>query len=817
MAKQTSPGINISEIDLSHIVPFVSTTDAAIAGVFRWGPVNTPTLVTSEVDLVSRFGKPSSSPRTDAYSWTNSETWFTSRNFLSYSDSLFVTRVIASPDATTGEYALDANRGGVVKVSTDQAKGLHFSGKYVGKLGNSLRVSYCKSGSFEQSPASPSTANETLTLPFDSKTGTLAGFTTNSGFAGVGGVGDKIILTGGAELEVESFTTQFLVNIAAGDYVSATVTIAATETAGVAIAAGTDSGYIYSAATKLITGDLVAYSNTSGTVIAGLTSGSSYYVTRSPDTAVTALTAAQSYTITDLGIATPGGADEIAAAQAIWNTVVGTTSETYTVGQTILVDAVGTGTGKANDDRIRLRLQHSDSDYVQITALGDGGATFTRENTYVSTINFVKGNTSSVSKYVGLYKTQWGDSDLFDNDPVPGTMHVVVKDIDGIISGTPLTVLETYSDVSWVDGRLNEDNTTNYITDVLTERSNWIECTDAQAQLISAAGITFSSQQDIGVHTSTELDPEEADYNPLLSVGTDGQDEADMQIGDMALGYDTFVDKTQVDISLVLQGKPRSTVLANYIINNICEVRKDCVVFISPELTDTSAQQIVAFAKNIETSNYAFIDSGYKYQLDKYSDRYRWVPLNGDIAGLCARTDDVRDPWFSPAGYARGEVKNITKLRFNANQSQRDLMYKSNVNAVISRPGTGGGHILFGDKTNAGVASAFDRINVRRLFIVLEKSIAVAAKATLFEFNDEFTRAQFKNMIEPFLRDVQGRRGIYDFMVVADETNNTPEVIDSNRFVGDIYIKPVRSINFIQLNFVAVRSGVEFTEVVGKF
>jgi len=209
------------------------------------------------------------------------------------------------------------------------------------------------------------------------------------------------------------------------------------------------------------------------------------------------------------------------------------------------------------------------------------------------------------------------------------------------------------------------------------------------------------------------------------------------------------------------------------------------------------------------------MDSGYKYQYDKYNDVYRYVPFNGDVAGLAVRTDDTRDPWFSPAGYNRGIIKNIVKLPYNPRQADRDVLYKSDINPIVNFPGQG--TILFGDKTLLGKPSAFDRINVRRLFIVLEKAIATAAKFSLFELNDEFTRAQFKNLVEPFLRDVQGRRGIYDFAVICDGTNNTGEVIDRNEFIADIYIKPAKSINFIQLNFVAVRTGVEFSEIIGKF
>ena len=248
--------------------------------------------------------------------------------------------------------------------------------------------------------------------------------------------------------------------------------------------------------------------------------------------------------------------------------------------------------------------------------------------------------------------------------------------------------------------------------------------------------------------------------------------------------------------------------------------RKDCVAFVSPALANVvgaqaSATAVVNYRNLLTDTSYGVMDSGWKYQYDKYNDVYRYIPLNADIAGLCVRTDLQRDPWFSPAGLNRGQIRNLVKLGFNPTQSERDTLYKGGVNPVVSFPGEG--TVLFGDKTLQGRPSAFDRINVRRLFIVLEKAIATAARSSLFEFNDEFTRSQFVGLVEPFLRDVQGRRGIYDFRVVCDETNNTPAVVDRNEFIGDIYIKPARSVNFIQLNFVAVRSGVAFDEIVGRF
>ena len=384
-------------------------------------------------------------------------------------------------------------------------------------------------------------------------------------------------------------------------------------------------------------------------------------------------------------------------------------------------------------------------------------------------------------------------------DAAPGSAnsHIVVVDEDGGISGTANTILEVYADVSRTDGDLDDQGNSIFYKDVINERSNYIWTT--AASLTDGANYTSFSNG---------------------SEGTNGT-ESTIALSRLARGIDLYQNAEEIDISLVLAGKA-NTVIANYIIDNIAEDRKDCVVFISPERGDVVEQalgaeldQVLAFEAALTQSSYAVVDSGYKYQYDKYNDKFRYVPLNGDIAGLCVRTDDTRDPWYSPAGYNRGIIKNVVKLAYNPKKGERDQLYKAGVNPVITQAGQG--TLLFGDKTLLAKPSAFDRINVRRLFIVLEKAIATAAKYSLFEFNDEFTRAQFRNLVEPFLRDVQGRRGIYDFRVVCDTSNNTGEVIDRNEFIGDIYIKPAKSINFIQLNFVAVRTGVEFEEIVGKF
>ena len=318
----------------------------------------------------------------------------------------------------------------------------------------------------------------------------------------------------------------------------------------------------------------------------------------------------------------------------------------------------------------------------------------------------------------------------------------------------------------------------------------------------AASGVTFTA---VTTPTATSL-----------QSGSDGSAITNAQ---KKTAYEKFLDSETVDIGLIIAGAGDSTHVDNVI--SIAEDRKDAVVFVSPERSDvvnvananTQTSNVIGFYNTIRSSSYVVFDSGYKYQYDRYNDVYRFVPLNGDIAGLSARTDLVADSWYSPAGFNRGIIRGAVKLAFNPNKTQRDDLYRNRVNAVVTFPGQG--TVLFGDKTGLSAPSAFDRINVRRLFIVLEKAISTASKFQLFEFNDEFTRANFRNIVEPFLREVQGRRGITDFLVVCDETNNTGEVIDRNEFVAEIFIKPARSINFITLQFVATRTGVSFEEVAG--
>ena len=437
-------------------------------------------------------------------------------------------------------------------------------------------------------------------------------------------------------------------------------------------------------------------------------------------------------------------------------------------------------------------------------------------------------------------KRYWRFSDLFDT--APGTsefasargvgddeIHIVVYDssgrqtgFDNDVAGERLnSVLETFAFVSKHPEATTPQGNSNYYPDVIYRDSKFIYWGDHPTAAIDASG-------DWGQPLSSDLSVQGSKFFNKLSTGVEnvdrstlanGTDDYAVTDGEQLTSYARFDDGEAVDVNLIMAAKATSTLATNLV--TIVEKRKDALVFISPERSDvvgvadsnTQTTNVKNFFDLLPSTSFAVFDSGYKYQYDRFNDVYRYVPLNGDVAGVTAFTESVADAFFSPAGFTRGQIRGAVKLAYEPNKDQRDTLYKARINPVNSFPGQG--TVLFGDKTALAKPSAFDRINVRRLFIILEKAIATAAKFQLFEFNDEFTRAQFKNLVEPFLREIQGRRGITDFKVVADESNNTGEVIDRNEFVADIFVKPTRSINFITLNFVAVRTGVAFTEIGG--
>jgi hypothetical protein len=415
-------------------------------------------------------------------------------------------------------------------------------------------------------------------------------------------------------------------------------------------------------------------------------------------------------------------------------------------------------------------------------------------------------------EYKGFFASAPGTSTYTaSRGGVGDELHIVIVDKDSKWTGVAGTVMEKFEYVSKASDGKKDDGSSAYYRTVLKEQSQYVWNMDHPAVAanwgIEAGLFVFTS---IGATAVTRDMAGGVDH----FISTTGQ-----RIGAFSL----FSNDEELDVSLLIAGKANATI-ANYLIQNLAEVRKDCLAFISPEdvgsgsilvgNTSAVAAKIIGFRNALPSSSYFVMDSGYKYQYDRYADKYRWVPLNGDIAGLCARTDETNDPWYSPAGLTRGSIKNVVKLAYSPNKTDRDNLYKSGINPVVSFPGQG--VILYGDKTGLTKPSAFDRINVRRLFIVLQKAIATAAKYQLFQFNDVQTRSEFVAAVEPFLRDVKGRRGIYEFKVICDTSNNTPAVIDGNRFVASIFISPARSINFIELNFVATRTGVSFEEIAGS-
>ena len=502
------------------------------------------------------------------------------------------------------------------------------------------------------------------------------------------------------------------------------------------------------------------------------------------------------------------------AYESISTSLVASTSTTNAVGNTTI--AVDEGSNFSVGDIIQFSTSAStedfdDGDFYRITAITSETLTFVQHPRGAGGLKRVILDNSKIKRrwkyYESVDRAPGTSKYVSDRSGSGDELHIVVVDEDGVISGEPGRVLESFSSLSKASDAKTPQGDDNYYPNVLYNRSQYIYWMDHLTTGTNwgnaASGTTFTA----------------VDTNSLesLSGGNNGSAVTD---GQLKTAYEKFQDAETVDVGLIMAGPSGSSTHIDNLIT-IAEERKDAVVFASPQRSDvvnitnsnTQTNNVKGFFDTVRSSSYAVFDSGYKYQYDRYSDVYRFVPLNGDIAGLAARTDTVADSWFSPAGFNRGIVRGAVKLAYNPTKAQRDILYPARINPVATFPGQG--TILFGDKTGLTTPSAFDRINVRRLFIVLEKAIATASKFQLFEFNDEFTRANFRNIVEPFLREVQGRRGITDFLVVCDETNNTGEVIDRNEFIAEIFIKPARSINFITLSFVATRTGVSFDEVAG--
>ena len=770
MAFQVSPGVSTAEIDLTTRTPIPSLSQGALCSIFKWGPLFEVVTVSSEDDMVERFGKPTGD---------NFQDWFTGANFLTYANTL---RIVRTANTTNARNAV-AN-GTSVLIRNDQeyqntaalsgtgTEGRTWIAKHAGDIGNTFKTSICmatrantqvQDNIVSLAPNTDITMNGTFTLG-------AAGVITSTTAAD--GAVD-------AELEVGDIITNGA-NVGIVTAIANNSEFTATTNAGALI--GTNGDTTVTLVRKKRSAFEEPASHMMGVVTVALTAPT---------------------------------------------TVSGTNShftKQIHVGDIITVND-GTGnvrrkvTGITDDTTLTV-------DQPYILAFSD--KTYSREWEFRS--DFEK--EPLTSDYA--YKTT-GSKNVNDE------IHIILVDENGDWTGTKdlrgaprvlsKSVLETFPAVSVANGAISSTGESIYYKDYVNDHSEYIRWgdhagegdpsvrtngSDSVQQNITWGG-TLATGNSVSNNSFRGTFSGASQANGIITQSFSGGNNGfNVSDADRIIGWKKLADPNKTDISFVLSGEASDT-LSTFLIQEVAENRKDCVAFISPASADVvnndgnEVSAIIDRRNQLPSSSYAVMDGNYKYMLDRFNGVFRYVPLNGDIAGLCAASDNI-NPYISPAGFNRGNVKNVTKLAFNPTQTERDDLYVKGVNPIVSFPGQG--TVLFGDKTLLAKPSAFDRINVRRLFIILEKAIANAAQFSLFEFNDDFTRAQFVATIEPFLRTVQARRGITDFAVVCDATNNTPAVIDRNEFRGDIFIKPSRSINFISLNFVAVASGVEFSEVI---
>lgn len=779
MAFQVSPGVSVAEVDLTTRVPIPSVSDGATAGLFKWGPILTPTMVTNENELKAQFGKPND---------TTYKSFFSAANFLSYSNKLRVVRAEQASmlNATTGSAGLLV--GNTAKYQntyeTTTTSGTSFIARYPGDLGNSMKISMCL----------PDRANTTVTPD------------------------NQVTLSANQQVKLT------------GNFTS---TIGTTT---IEIADDGDAG-IGKADSELRVGDVLKF-------VSGAAGDASF-----DGTMGIVMTISNNSTFT---VETAEG-----------NPIAGTTGQLGSASHFVIfprssfkqdgnngIDLFGTCTFNPSTDDSRT-LTGTNTRFTEFCKVGDI-ITVEDDNSVLQSrkITAIANNISLTVKepYLApitanaIREVKWEFADDFTGPPLTSSyayketgnkdaldeIHLIVVDEDGQISESgrkdsrgktvDKQVLMKGEGLSVANNATGINSLPIYYKDYVNQISDWVWWSDhdsiGDAISVDSEAQTISWGQN--VHSTM---PFNGTYGTSGRVtysfqhGTDGDAATDSTY---IVAFSKFREPGDVDVSLLISGETSNTV-ANYLISDLAEYRKDCVVFISPEESDvvnqgaTAVNNMIARRKELPSSSYAVMDGNYKYQYDKFNLKSRYVPFNGDIAGLCAASDNL-NPFISPAGFNRGNLKNVDNLAYETSRADRDDLYINGLNPIITP--SGGGKVLLGDKTLLTKPSSFDRINVRRLFIILEKAIANAAQFSLFEFNDDVTRANFVAQVTPFLRDVQAARGITDFRVVCDETNNPPSVIDRNEFKGDIFIKPNRSINFISLNFVAVSTGVEFNEVI---
>ena len=877
-----SPGIVVREVDLTvgRATPS-SNKIGAIAAPFAKGPVDSPTLVETEQDLLNNFGEPYATDK-------HYEHWLTASSYLAYGGSL---RVVRADDTDLKNGFAGGSAQNIKIKSLDHYTELGYDENAIttvtvvarnpGSWSNGIKVAIIDAK-----------ADQTLTV--SSTTGLSVGLGVSQAVPAntvLPGAGTTSVLTGsfkgiitGINTETNKVDVKLLSRVSTAgtettiDYtpksiykfVSDAISFIGTGAGSTSVSgtrgslgssAGTPSAgtaitsfYLVSTLTLDTAGglQLSAVDTTIGIATAGITTGSDKFL--AIDNEIISLSSASIAAGGFAGVTrgsegTTGAvhSDNTTAYYLQKFTGVGSVTSTLTSSVTIIpISTNNSGISTVINTNGYLKIG---SEFVRVNSLllGNTAATtvttdvdwFDQQTLEVSTNTTINWNNIADRPSTSDYAES--RSARFDE------VHVVVIDALGTITGNAGTILEKHLNLSKASDAQFSVGSPSYWRKYLTNSSEYIFGGSAPTGIVTTGFSSgFTPQADYGWDQEADgiIFGASGAVNLTLAGGVNYNGQSNLTssgaliatVGKISEGYDLFENTDNFKVDFLLMGSANYPIgdaqaLAQQLIT-VAELRKDAIAFISPyrgaALTDTSDQNLVTvrtpeditdkvleFYGPITSSTYAVFDSGYKYMYDRFSDTFRYVPLNGDIAGTCARNDINNFPWYSPAGTSRGAILNAVKLAYNPSKSQRDRLYSSRINPIIFSPGAG--IILFGDKTGYGKASAFDRINVRRLFIYLETAISAAAKDQLFEFNDEITRTNFVNIVEPFLRDVQAKRGVYDYVVVCDETNNTAAVIDNNEFVADIYIKPARSINFIGLTFVATRTGVSFDEVIGQF
>ena len=820
-----SPGVKVREVDLTiGRVDGANDQVGAIAGPFEKGPIDQPILIETEQDLLQTFGKPLSTDGQYGY-------WLSASNFLSYGGVLRVLRC----DEEAGSYLNNANVGvgtsaaTTVKIKSyenyvdeyqtvaNESVSWRYAAKNPGSWGNGLKV--CTIDAF---------ADQTITVTVG------GGVTENLPTVGYGitqAIGDRINVGSGSTSLYNGYMRGVITGIttsASGSNVDYALDVKITDRV-------TDAGVVSS----LTYGELGFKNATSTTVPTTISIG----------TTVGTTDLANDITLT--GITTSNLNGDASKDIALGDIVAVSEGDDITIGAGATVIGIGT------DNTITVDRA--------ITGIGATLYTITRAGAPVTTNVrqvYVGSGTSSVA--IGTF-TSSSQKDWYNEQTLgltnstvywktiaekPGTsayaadrsssndeIHVVVVDESGSVTGIAGNVLEKFTNLSKAKDAKTSPSEAIYYKDIVARNSEYIYVGYGDTGV--ASGLTDSGDNDNQFTTSDTGNMGSDAQGVTFSVlgaqthslgGGKNYTSADGYLatrGDIINSYNVLKNPAEYSVDFLINGPSGGTDLwdsqakAKALIA-IAELRKDCIACISPHRAgvvgqpnpDTQTDNIIEFYDNLQSSSYAVFDTGYKYQYDRWNNEYRWIPTNADIAGLMAKTSINSFPWFSPAGTSRGALNGAVKLAYNPTQAQRDLLYPKRINPIVAQPGAG--IILFGDRTGLATASAFDRINVRRLFLTIEETIGRAAKDQLFEFNDVITRSNFLNVVDPYLRDIKAKRGITDFVVVCDETNNTPDIIDSNQFRADIFVKPARSINFIGLTFVATRTGISFEEVVGN-